>query len=151
MSSRNVIDPGRHIDAEPRNVRRIDRQIGAHVGDNVELEPEETALVVDGQPRGRDVVAAVAVGEEVLGALADPLTGLRRLRARDRGKRIFAIGKQLGAKAATDIGRDDAHLFRRQFHHAPAMMSRMTWLPWLPSVSVSGRRRYSAITPRVSR
>ena len=116
MRNRDVVGPGRHADAEPGNVRRIGRQIGAHVGDNVELEREETALVVDGQPRGRNIVAAVAVGEEVLGALADPFDRLAQAFGGDRGERIFAIGKQLGAKAATDIGRDDAHLVRRQLH-----------------------------------
>ena len=67
MRSRDVVEPGRHADAEPGNVRRVGRQIGAHVGDDVELEREEPALVVDGERRGRDIVAAMAVAEEMLG------------------------------------------------------------------------------------
>ena len=69
------------------------------------------------QPRGRNIVAAVAVGEEMLGALADPFHRLAQALGGDGGERIFAIGKQLGAEAAADIGRDDAHLLRRQLHH----------------------------------
>src|SRR4029079_10645115 len=34
----------------------------------------------------------------------------------NRGERIFAVGKQLGAEAAADIGRYDAHLVRWQLH-----------------------------------
>ena len=78
------------------------------------------ALVVERQPRGRDVVAAVAVGEEMLGALRHPVHRLAQLLGRDGGQRIFAIGKQLGAEAAADIRRDDAHLVRRKPHHLAA-------------------------------
>ena len=102
------------------NVGRIGRQIGAHVGDDVELEREETSLLVDRQPRGGDIVAAVAIAEKMLGALADPFDRLGAAVRRNGGERIFAIGKQLGAEAAADIGRDHAHLFGRQFHHRAA-------------------------------
>ena len=78
------------------------------------------ALVVEREPRGRNIVAAVAVGEEMLGALADPFHRLAQALGGDRGERIFAIGKQLGAEAAADIGRDDAHLVGRQLHDVAA-------------------------------
>ena len=60
----------------------IGRQIGAHVGDDVDLEREETALVVERELRGRDIVAAVAVGEEMLGAVGDPFHRLAQALAR---------------------------------------------------------------------
>src|SRR6185312_7830273 len=112
----DVVRPGRHADAEPGNIRRIGRQIGAHVGDDIELEREETALVVDGEPRGRNIIATVAVGEKMLGSLADPFHRLAQTLGGNRGERIFAVGKQLGAEAAADIGRYDAHLVRWQLH-----------------------------------
>src|SRR6185437_11610933 len=36
----------------------------------------------------------------------------------DGCQRIFAVRKGLGAETATDIGRNDPHLLRRQIHHA---------------------------------
>ena len=151
MRNRNVVGPGRHADAEPRNVGRIARQIGAHVGDDVELEREETALVVDGQPRGRNIVAAMAVAEEMLGALADPFDRLAQPFGRDGGQRIFAIGKQLGAEAAADIRRDDAHLFGRQLHHVAADDVADDVAALAAERERVASPSYSATTPRVSR
>ena len=120
VRNRNVVGAGRHADAEPRDVGRIARQIGAHVGDDVELEREETSLLVDRQPRGGDIVAAVAVAEEMLGAIANPFDRAAQPFSRNRGQRIFAIRKQLGAEAAADVRRDHPHLFGRQLHHRAA-------------------------------
>ena len=117
MRGRNVVDAGRHADAEPGNVGRVAGQIGAHIGDDVELQPEDLAPVVERELGGRDIVAAVAVGEEMLGALAHPLHRLAQPLGGDRGQRIFAVGKQLGAEAAADVGRDDAHHLGRNFQH----------------------------------
>ncbi len=79
--SRDVIDAGRHAGAEPRNVRRVTGQIRAHVGDDVDIEREKFALLVERQRRGGDVVAAVAVADEMLDALADPAHRLAELAA----------------------------------------------------------------------
>ena len=63
-----------------------------------------------------DVVAAMGVGEEALGALGRPLDRpsadpLRGPQADD----FFGIDEDLGAESAADIGRDDAQLvFRRE-------------------------------------
>ena len=113
MRDRNVIGAGRHAGAEPGDVRRVAGQIRAHVGDDIEREREETPLVVERQPRARDVVAAVAVAEKMFGAIANPFHRPAQALGGDRGQRIFAIGKQLGAEAAADVGRDDAHLVGR--------------------------------------
>ena len=84
------------------------------------VEREEAALVVERQPRGGDVVAAMAVAEKMFGAIANPFHRLAQPLGRDRGQRIFAIGKQLGAEAAADIGRHHAHLVERQLEHLAA-------------------------------
>ena len=151
MRGRNIVDAGRHADAEPGNVRRVARQIGAHVGDDIDVEREEAALVVERQPRGRDVVAAVAVAEEMLGAVGDPFHRLAQLLGRDRGQRIFAIGKQLGAEAAADIGRDHAHLVGRQLQHLAAddVADDVAALA-AERERVARRRRIRRSTPRVS-
>ena len=120
MGDRNVIGAGRHAGAEPGNVRRVAGQIGAHVGDDIEREREEAPLVVERQPRAGDVVAAVAVAEKMLGALANPFHRPAQPLGGNRRQRIFAIGKQLGAEAAADVGRDDAHAVGRQLEHIAA-------------------------------
>ena len=120
MSHRDVVGAGRHAQPEPGNVRRVARQIAAHVGDDIEIEREEAPLVVEREFCGRDIVAAVAVAEKMFAAVGDPFHRLAQLLRRHRGQRVFAIGKQFGAEAAADVGRDDAHLLRRQFHHRAA-------------------------------
>ncbi len=81
----------------------------------LDVEAEELGLVVQRQLRGRDVVAAMRVAEEVLGAIGDPLApGCFSFFAATASQRIFAVDEQLGAEAAADIRRDDAHLVRRQ-------------------------------------
>ncbi len=74
-------------------------------------------MSIEREPRRRDVVAALGVAEEMLGAVGDPVHRLAGQLGGNRRERIFAIGKQLGAEAAADIGRDDAHLFRRDAEH----------------------------------
>ena len=69
-AGRDIVDAGRHRRAEIGNVRRVGRQIRAHVGDGIDVEREEFALVVKRQLRGRDVVAALRVAEKMLGAVA---------------------------------------------------------------------------------
>ncbi len=120
MRDRNVVDAGRHADAEPGNIGRVAREIGAHVGDDVEIEREEAALVVEREPRGGDIVAAVAVAEEMLGALAYPFHRPAQPLGGNRGERIFAIGKQLGAEAAADVGRHHTHAVGRDAQHVVA-------------------------------
>ena len=63
------------------------------------------------------IVAALGVAEEMLGALGHPFDRTLEALRRHRRKRVFAIGKQLGAEAAADIGRDDAQLFGRDLEH----------------------------------
>ena len=116
----NIVDARQHAGADIGNIRRIGRQIRAHVGDGVDLEREEAAVRVEREPRGRDVVAAVGVAEEMLGAVGDPGHRLAGQLRGDGRQRIFAIGEQLGAEAAADIGRDHPHLFGRETEHLHA-------------------------------
>ena len=49
----------------------------------------------------------------MIGAVGGPLHRLAQLARGDRGQRVFAIGKQLGAEPAADIRADHPHLFDR--------------------------------------
>ena len=110
MAGRDIVDARRQPGAEIRNVRRELRQVGAHVGDEIDVEREEAMLAVERQPRRRKVVAALRIAEEMLGAIRDPRHRLAQAHGGDGGERIFAIAEQLGAEAAADIGRHHAQL-----------------------------------------
>ena len=117
-------------------------------------EPRNLLFVVERQFGGRDVVAALRIAEEMLGAVGDPFHRTLEPLRRDSRKRIFAERKQLGAEAAAGIGRDDPHLLRRDVenHLAQNIADAVRPLaaereradgPWPSS--------YSATTARVSR
>ncbi len=74
-------------------------------------------LAVERQPRRREVVAALRIAEEMLGAIRDPGHRLTQAHGGDGGQRIFAIAKQLGAEAAADIGRHHVELLPRQMEN----------------------------------
>ena len=138
---RNVVDAGRHAGAEKRNVGRISRQIRAHVGDEVDVEREEAALVVERELRRGDVVAALRVAEEMLGALGDPGHRLLELLRGERGQRVFAIDEQLGAEAAADVRRHHAHLLRRQLEHLAQACRGGSGCPGCRASASGGRAR----------
>jgi hypothetical protein len=72
MADRNVVDARQHSGAEIGDERRVAREIGAQVGDGVDLEREETRVLVECQRRGRDVVAAVCIAQKMLAASRHP-------------------------------------------------------------------------------
>ena len=64
-----------------------------------------------------DVVAALGIAEKMLDALGDPAhRAVQPLRGQGR-QRVFAIGEQLGAKAAADVRRHHAKLLRRDLEN----------------------------------
>ena len=82
---------------------------------------EKLAVLGERHPRGGDVVAALRVADEMIGAVGDPFDwSCFSLLRGDRDQRVFAIGKQLGAEAAADIGADHPHLFQRHLQHHAA-------------------------------
>ena len=94
---------------------------------------EELAVLGERHPRRGDVVAALRVAHEMIGAIGGPFDRLLQFARGDRDQRVFAIGKQLGAEAAADIGADHPHLLERDLQdRSGTEMSRRRWLPWLP-------------------
>ena len=61
-----------------------------------------------------DVVAAMRVGEEGLGAVAGPFHRAPDLLGGPDADRLLGIDEDLGAEAAADIGRDHAQLVLRR-------------------------------------
>ena len=62
---------------------------------------------------GGDVIAALRVAQEMLGAFGNPGNGTFEVFGGDRNQRIFTIGKQLRPKTAAGIWRDHAHFLDR--------------------------------------
>jgi hypothetical protein len=73
MAERNVVEARRHAGADKRNERRIERKIGAHVSDEIDVESEKAALRVERELRPGEVVAALRITEKVLAAVRNPL------------------------------------------------------------------------------
>ena len=120
MEGLDIVEPGQHAGAAVRNVGPEGREIGAHVAHQVDVHGQELAVLGQRHLRGRDVVAALRVAHEVIGAIGGPFDGLAQLSRGDRDQRIFAIGKQLGAETAADVGTDHPHLFHRHLQHHAA-------------------------------
>ncbi len=85
---------------------------------------EELAVLVQRHARLGQVGATVAVGEEVIGAISDPLDRALELARGDGCERIFAIEEDLGAEPAADIRRDDADLILSILRMSCCRMSR---------------------------
>ena len=114
VERRDFVQSRQHACAAIWNVGTEHRQIRAHVGEHIDVHRQELAVRIQRHARVGDVVAAVGVAEEVIGAVGDPLHILLQLPRSERGEEIFAIRKDLRAETAADVRRDDAHLFRRQ-------------------------------------
>ena len=92
------IHVGRH-----NRVRR--RDIAAHVRERVDLGGEEAAVWVHGEFGGGDVVAAVIVGQECLGAIGGPFDRAVDLLRREGDCHFLLINPAFGTEAPADVGR----------------------------------------------
>ena len=113
MEGLDVVKAGQHAGAAMRNVGPEGRQIGAHVAHQIDVHGQELAVLGQRHPRRGDVVAALRVAHEMIGAIGGPFDGAAQPARGDRDQRIFAIGKQLGAESAADIRTDHPHLLDR--------------------------------------
>ena len=93
-----------------RDRRREGRHVGAEIGDGLDLERGDLAVVVERHFGVGDVVAAVRVGQERLRAVAGPFHRPADLLRRPQADDLFRIDEDLRAEAAADIGRDHAQL-----------------------------------------
>ena len=73
---------------------------------------------IERQRRLRHVVARLVVGEKDLAARGDPFHRPADPPCRPQHQRVLGVGKILGAEAAADIGRDEAHRGRRHAERA---------------------------------
>ena len=92
-------------------------QVGAQVRGGVHAHAEEAAFGVHRQLGGGDVVAAVGVGQEGLAALGGPLDRAVDLLRGPHQHRLLRVQEDLGAEAASDVGRHHAQLVLRDAQH----------------------------------
>ena len=79
MEGLDVVEPGQHAGAAVRNVWPEGREICAHVAHQVDVHAQELAVLGQRHLRGGDVVAALRVAYEVIGAVSGPFDGLAQL------------------------------------------------------------------------
>ena len=117
------VDRRGRIDArhEIRRARRHEgaewREIGAEIGDDRDAQAEEAAVVVKRKLGARDVIAALVVGDEALGAVLLPLHRPFQLAAGPDHQRLLGIDEGLHAEPAADVGRDQAELVLRNLEN----------------------------------
>ena len=113
MERLDIVEARQHPGAAMGDIGREGREIGAHVADQVDVHGEEAAILRQRHFRRGEIVAALGIAHEMLGAIGGPADRLLQLARDNRQQRIFAIGKQLGAKAAAHVRADHAHVLDR--------------------------------------
>ncbi|MGY3074627.1 hypothetical protein ACVWZZ_000998 [Bradyrhizobium sp. LM6.10] len=103
-----------------RDVGAEGRQIRAHVAHQVAIHREELAVLSQRHLRGGDVVAALRITHEMLGAVGRPFHRFLQLSRGDCQEGVFPVWKQLCAKTAADVGADHPHLVGRDVQHVLA-------------------------------
>jgi hypothetical protein len=117
MKRADVIEAGQHAGAAIGNVGREGREIRPHVGHEIDVQAEKAAILGQGHARRGDVVAALGIADEMIGPVRHPFDRTPQFARSERGERVLAIGKQLGAETAADVGADDPHLLLRNLQH----------------------------------
>ena len=97
-----------------RDGRREQRHVGAEIGDGIDLQRRDPVVGVEGHLDLGNMIAAMGVGHEGLGAVGGPFHRHPRFLRRPETDDLFRIDIDLRAEAATDIGGDNPQLvFRR--------------------------------------
>ena len=102
------------------NSGRMVGQIGAHIGDGIDLHGEELAVLVQRQLRRRDVVAAMGVGHEALAPLRRPLDRAADFAGGPDAGGVLGIGIDLRPEAAAHVRSNHAQLGLRYAEHIGA-------------------------------
>ncbi len=109
----HLVDARVHEHAEQRCAGSDDLQVGAHVGEEVDLHPDERAVAHDGHLDVLDLVAPVVRRHHVLAAGLRPLHRAAELLGQHDREDLLAVDLQLGAESATDVGSHDPEVVLR--------------------------------------
>ena len=108
----DVVAPSRHRGAEPGDVGREQREIGAEIAEDIDPERQKATIGVERHFGRRHIVAPLRVADEMLAAIGEPADRPSETLRRLENERIFAIDDGLGAEAAADVLGDDAQGIR---------------------------------------
>ena len=89
---------------------RDQHQVGAHVGEQVDLQAEDPAVGVGGERESLDLVAAVVDGQVALAAGLGPLDRPAEPLGQQQASDLLAVHLELGAEPAADVGGDHPEL-----------------------------------------
>ena len=104
---------GIHERAEQRHPGGDQHEVGAHVGQQVDVEPADPAVGVGSDRDLLPLVAAVVHGHVAFAAALGPLDRPAQLAGDQDGQHLFCRDLQLGSEAAADVGRDDPEVLLR--------------------------------------
>ena len=110
----HLVDRRVHEHAQQRDARGDDLQVGTHVGDEIDLEADDLAVLGGGDLDVLDLVATMMGGDHVLTAGLGPLDRTAQVAGDLHRENLLAVALQLATKAATDVGGDDAQGVLRQ-------------------------------------
>ena len=118
VDRREPVAAAHHREAELRDERREQLLVGAEVGDDPHLARGERAVALRAELHVVDLVAPVVARGHVLRARLDPLhRPAEPLRERQH-ERLLAVGLELRAEAAADVGSHHAQLVLGDAEHA---------------------------------
>jgi hypothetical protein len=110
-----LVDARVHVATQQRDGRRQQLQVAAHVGGEVDLQPEDPAVGGGGELDVLDDVPSVDGGLVVFAARLRPLDRFAEFAGDHEGNHLLGVDVQLGAEAAAHVGGDHADLV---FGHA---------------------------------
>ncbi len=118
VTRRHVIDARQRDDLpERRQQLPVGGDIGPDAGEHVQPHAQEFVVLIQCEFDLADVVAAMLVGHDDLGAFAAPFHRPIEFLRRPQHQPVIDILPALGAKAAADIVDHDAHLAFRHLEH----------------------------------
>ena len=138
---RVVVAAGHDVEQAGPELRRLGvGEEGALVGEHVDAERQDPALVRERQLALHVVVAGEAGGDEVLAAGLDPLHRLAEQQRRRGRHDVAGVDRHLVAEAAADVGADDADVLLRQpGHHGEQRADGVRRLRGHPDRRLAGR------------
>ena len=107
---RDLVDRVEHERAEDRHARPDQAEVGAHVGQELDVQAGDLAVLGHRHRQVLDLVTAVVGGEQGLRAGLGPLHRLAQLLGDQQGDDLLGSHGDLAAEAAADVRRDDAEL-----------------------------------------
>ena len=115
--ARHLVDGREHEGPEHRHAGRDQLQVGAHVGEQLDLQSQQRAVLPRRDLDVLDLVAAVRGGLVVLAARLGPLDRAAELAGDHQRQHLLGVDVELGTEAAAHVRRDDADLVLRDAGH----------------------------------